>query len=83
MTPLKNDSLCHFSSLKADMGQILKSNFEPDVVKSDLRHEILTLRGFIFQRFLHIFKTLKMSINTLANEVVGCTCFTMVVRLSV
>ena len=51
---MKNDSPGNFSTLKADTGQILTLNFEPKVVKKLLPHEILTSRGVIFQRFLHI-----------------------------
>ena len=42
---VKNDSPGHFSTLKADMGQISTLNIEPKVVKKWLPHEILTSKG--------------------------------------
>ena len=71
MTPrvifnVKSDSRGHFSTLKADTVQILTLNFEPQVVKKWLPHEILTSRGSFFNDF----STLKISLYTPANEVV-------------
>ena len=42
---VKSDSPGHFSTLKADTVQILTLNFEPQVVKKWLPHEILTSKG--------------------------------------
>ena len=66
MTPLKNESPCHFSMLKDDTGQILTLQFEPKVVEKWLPHEIFTSRGVFFNDF----STLKISLYTPANEVV-------------
>ena len=63
---IKNDSPGHFSTLKADTGQIFALNFEPKVVKKWLPPWNFDLQGVIFQRYF----TLKISLYNPANQVV-------------